>query len=112
MENFDFCGMNREKHVIDEILYNSDYVLRHFLRDNRIFDVNLKKEVPVLDVIQQVFNDVIQHYSWIVAGNQRGYGDKQLDSDKVSMDKVFYVLFAKPPDKNTSKENEYKNANT
>ena len=59
----------------------------------------LKKEILVLDIIQQVFNDVNQHYSWIVAGNQRGYDDKQLDSAKVSMDKVFYVVFSKPPDK-------------
>ena len=30
-EIFDFYGMNREKPVIDEILYNSDYALRHLL---------------------------------------------------------------------------------
>ena len=77
-------------------------MLRHLLGDNQIFDENLKKEVLVLDIIQQLFNDVNQHYSWIVAGNQRGYDDKQLDSAKVSMDEVFYVVFAKPPDKNTS----------
>ena len=40
--------MNREKPMIDEILYNSDYALRHLLGDNQIFDENLKKEVPVL----------------------------------------------------------------
>ena len=59
--------------MIDEIIYNSDYVLRHLLGDNKIFDGNLKKEVPILDVIQQVFNNVNQHYPWIVAGNQHGY---------------------------------------
>ena len=74
------------------------------LGDNQIFDDNLKKEVPVLDIIQQVFNDVNQHYSWIVAGNQRGYDDKQLNSAKVSMDNMFYVVFTKPHDENTSKE--------
>ena len=79
--------------MIDEILYNSDYALRPLLGDNQIFDENLKKQVPVLDMIQQVFNDVNQHYSWITAGNQRGYDKKQLDSAKVSMDNVFYVLF-------------------
>ena len=68
-EIFDFYGMNREKPVIDEIIYNSDYALRHFLGDNKIFHENLKKEVPVLDIIQQVFNNVNQHHSWIVAGN-------------------------------------------
>ena len=84
--------------MIDEIL-NSDYVLRHFLGDNQIFDENLKKEVLVLDIIQQLFNDVNQHYSWIVAGNQKGYDDKQLDSAKVSMDTIFYVVFTKPHEK-------------
>ena len=74
--------MNHEKPVIDEILYNSDYALRHFLGDNKIFDENLKKEVPILDIIQQVFNSVNQHYSWIVAGNQ-------LRIAKVSMDNMF-----------------------
>ena len=53
-EILDFYGMNREKPMIDEIIYNSDYVLRHLLGDNKIFDENLKKEVPVLDIIQQV----------------------------------------------------------
>ena len=49
--------------MTDEILYNSDYSLRHLLGDNKIFDDNLKKEVPVLEIIQQVFNNVNQHYS-------------------------------------------------
>ena len=82
-EIFDFYGMNHEKPVIDEIIYNSDYALRHLLGDNKIFDENLKKEVPILDVIQQVFNNVNQHYSWIVAGNQRGYDNGQLNNAKV-----------------------------
>ena len=111
-EIFDFYGMNREKPVIDEILYNSDYMLRHLVGNNQIFDENLKKKVPILDIIQQVFNDVNQHYSWIVAGNQRGYDDKQLDSANVHMDNVFQVIFAKPPDKKTSKENKKKDDNT
>ena len=32
--------------MIDEILYNSDYALRHLLGDNQIFDENLKKASP------------------------------------------------------------------
>ena len=96
--------MNREKPVIDEILYNSDNALRHFLGDNKIFDENLKKEVPVLDIIQQVFNNVNQHYSWIVAGNQRGYDENQLRNAKVSMDNMFYGVFTKSPNKNTPKK--------
>ena len=103
-EIFVFYGMNREKPMIDEIIYNSDYALRHLLGDNKIFDENLKKEVPILDVIQQVFNNVNQHYSWIVAGNQRGYDNGQLNNAKVSMDNMFYVVFTKPHDENTSKK--------
>ena len=95
-----------KKPVIDEILYNSDYMLRHFLGNNQIFYENLKKEIPVLDIIQQVFNDVNQQYSWILARNQRGYVDGQLDNAKISMDNVFQVIFAKPPDKNTSMKGE------
>ena len=68
--------MNREKPVIDEILYNSDYASRHLLGDNQIFDENLKKQVPILDMIQQIFNDVNQHYSWISARNQKSYDKK------------------------------------
>ena len=94
--------MSHKKLVIGEILYNSDYMLRHLLGNNQSFDENLKKEVPVLDMNQQVFNDVNQQYSWIVAGNQRGYVEGQLDNAKVIMDDVFQVLFAKPLDKNTS----------
>ena len=104
--------MNREKPVIDEIIYNSDYVLRHLLGNNQIFDENLKEQVPVLNMIQQVFNDVNQHYSWIAARNQRGYDDKQLDSAKISMDNVFYVLFSKKRDKSTPMENKNKDGNT
>ena len=63
----------------------------------------LKKEVPILDIIQQVFNNVNQHYSWIVAGNQIGYDNGQLNSAKVSMDNMVYVVFTKPHDENTSK---------
>ena len=103
--------MNHEKPVIDEILYNSDYALRHLLGNNQIFDENLKKQVLVLDMIQQVFNDVNQHYSWIAARNQRGYDDKQLDSANVSMDNIFYVVFTKPHDKDTSKEIKEKDDN-
>ena len=95
--------MNHEKPMIDEILYNSDYALRHLLGDNKMFDENLKKEVTILDVIQQVFNNVNQHYSWIVARNQRGYDNGQLNKAKVSMDNIFYVVFTKPHDENTSK---------
>ena len=78
--------------------------LRHLLGDNKIFDKNLQKEVPILDVIQQVLNNVNQHFPWIVAGNQRGYDKNQLRNAKVSMDNMFYVVFTKPHDGNTSKK--------
>ena len=42
-EIFDFYGMNREKPVIDEILYNNDYLLRYLFRNDHIFDENIKK---------------------------------------------------------------------
>ena len=103
-EIFDFYGMNHENPVIDEFFYNSDYALRHLLGDNKIFDENLKKEVPVLDIIQQVFNNVNQHHFWIVAGNQKGYDEHQLRNGKVSMDNMFYVVFTKTHDENTSKK--------
>ena len=103
-EIFDFYGMNQEKPVVDEILYNRDYALRHLLGDNKIFDENLKKEVLVLDIIQQVFNNVNQHYSWIVAGNQKGYDEHQFRNANVSMYNMFYVVFTKLHDENTSKK--------
>ena len=111
-EIFDFYGMSHEKMVINEILYNSDYMLRHLLGNNQKNYENLKKEIPILDIIQQVFNDVNRQYSWIVAGNQIGYVDGQLDNAKISMDNVFQLISAKPPDKNTSMENEKKDDNT
>ena len=103
-EIFDFYGMNREKPVIDEILYNSDYALRHLLGDNQIFERILKRKSPYFRYNQQVFNNFNQYCSWIVAGNQRGYDDKQLNSAKVCMDNMFYVVFTKPHDENTSKK--------
>ena len=78
-----------------------DYIIREA---REIFDENLKKEVPILDIIQQVFNNVNQHCPWIVAGNQRGYDNEQLNKSKVSMDNMFYVVFTKPHDEDTSKK--------
>ena len=98
--------------MIDEILYNSVYNLRHLFGNNQTFDENLKKKIPVLDMIQQVFNDVNQQYSWIVVGNQRGYVDGQLNDAKISMDNVLQVMFAKPSDKNTPMEKHTKDDNT
>ena len=55
-------------------------------------------------MIQQVFNDINQQYSWIVLGNQGGFEDGQLAKAKISMDDVFHVIFEKPPDKNAYME--------
>jgi hypothetical protein len=111
-EIFDFYGVNHEKLVINEILYNSEYMLRHLLGDNQIFDENLKKEVPVLNLIQQVFNDVNNHYSWIVVGNQKGYLNGQLDNAKIPMENVFQVIFAKTPNKDAPSDDKRKDDNT
>ena len=45
-EIFEFYGMSCEKAVINEILYNSDYMLRHFLGNNQISYENLKNKSP------------------------------------------------------------------
>ena len=45
-EIFDFYGMNREKPVIDEILYNSDYALRSLLGIIRSLMRILKRRFP------------------------------------------------------------------
>ena len=108
----DFYGMNHKKPVIDEILYNNDYLLRVLFRDNKLFDENLKKEVPPLKMIQQVFNNVNAQFSWIVAGNQGGYDNKQLVNAKISMDDIFYVPFEKPPDENAPSDEKRKVYNT
>ena len=112
MEIFDFYGMNHKKPVIDEILYNHDYLLRVLFRDNELFDENLKTEVPPLNMIQHVFNSVNTQFSWIVAGNQGGYDKNQLANAKTSMEDIFYVPFAKPPDENTPSDDKRKDDNT
>jgi hypothetical protein len=50
-EIFDFYGMNHKKPVIDEILYNNDYLFWVLFCDNELFDENLKKEDPPLKMI-------------------------------------------------------------
>ena len=94
--------MNREKPVIDDILYNSDYLLRYFICNDSIFDENIKKEVPPLNIIQQVFNSVNSQYSWTVASNQGGFADEQIANAKISMDDMFHITFEKSPKENTS----------
>ena len=37
-EIFDFYGMNREKPVVDGILYNSDYLLRYLFHHDHTFN--------------------------------------------------------------------------
>ena len=88
--------MNREKPVIEEVLYNSDYLLRYLFCDDHTFHENTKKEVPPLNINQQVFNGINKQYSWIVKGNQEGFEDGQLSSAKISIDDVFHIVFEKP----------------
>ena len=111
-EIFDFYGMSHEKPVIDEILYDRDYLLRYLFRNDHIFDENTKKEVPPLNIIQQVFNRVNSKYSWIVAGNQEGFADGQLANAKISMNDVFHITFEKSSAENTSLGKKKKDDNT
>jgi hypothetical protein len=111
-EIFDFYGMNHEKLVIDEILYNNDYLLRYLFHNDHIFDENIKKEVPTLNIIQQVFSSVNRQYSWIVAGNQEGFANGQLAKAKISMDDVFHITFEKPYDKSASLDKKKNDDNT
>ena len=101
-----------KKPVIDEILYNNDYLLRYLFRNDHIFDENIKKEVPALNIIQQVFNSVNRQYSWIVAGNQEGFTDGQRANAKISMDDVFHITFENPFDASTSLYKKKKDDNT
>jgi hypothetical protein len=86
--------------------------LRYLFCDDHTFDENTKKEVPPLNIIQQVFNSINKQYSWIVKGNQEGFEDSQLSNAKISMDDVFHIIFEKPPDENASLENKMKDDNT
>ena len=111
-EIFDFYNMSQEHPVIDEILYNEDYMLRFMFRDDHTFDENTKKEVPPLHIIQQVFNGINQKYSGIVKGNQQGYEENCLNNDKILINDVFHIVFEKPPDKHTSQDAKTKDDNT
>jgi hypothetical protein len=42
-EIFDFYNMSQENPVIDEILYNEEYMLRYVFHDHHDFDENIKK---------------------------------------------------------------------
>ena len=65
-----------------------------------------------MKMIQQVFNNVNTQFSWIVAGNQGGYDNKQLANAKISMDDIFYVPFEKPPNENAPSDEKRKDENT
>jgi hypothetical protein len=111
-EIFDFYGMNHEKPVIDEILYDRDYLLRYLFHNDHIFDEFTKKEVPPLNIIQQVFNSVNSQYSWIIAGNQEGFADGQLANAKISMNDVFHITFEKSLDESAPLDKKKKDDNT
>ena len=111
-EIFDFYNMSHEHPVIDEILYNEDYMLRFMFHDDHTFDENTKKEVPPLHIIQQVFNGINQKYSWIVKGNQQGFEEGSLNDPKILVDDVFPIVFEKPPEYHTPKDVKTKGDNT
>ena len=98
--------------MIDEILYNSDYLLRYLFHNDHTIDENTKKEVPPLNIIQQVFNVINKQHSWIVKGNQEGLEDGQLSNAKIPMDDVFHIIFEKPPDEKASLEKKMIDDNT
>ena len=112
IEMFDFYNVSHECPVIDEILYDEDYLRRYLFRDNHTFDENTKKEVPPIHIIQQVFNGINQKYSWIVKGNQQGFEDSNLNDPKILVDDVFPFVFEKPPENHTPKGVKMKDYNT
>ena len=104
--------MSQENPVIDEILYNEEYMLRYVFHDHHAFDENTKKEVPHLHIIQQVFNGINQKYSWIIKGNQQGFEESSLNDPKILVDDVFPIVFEKPPENHTPKDVKTKDDNT
>ena len=98
--------------MIDEILYNSDYLLRYLFCDDHTFHENTKKEVPPLNIIQQVFNGINQQYSWIVKGNQQGFEEGCLDNAKIMVNDVFPIIFEKSPDEPIPNDAKTKDDNT
>ena len=111
-EIFDFYNMSHENPVIDEILYDEDYVMRYVFGDDHAFDENTKKEVPPLHIIQQVFHGINQKYSWIVKGNQQGFDERYLNNDKILIEDVFPIVFEKPLGKHTHQDSKTKDNNT
>ena len=85
--------MSREHPVIDEILYNEDYMMRYVFCDNHTFYENTSKEVPPIHIIQQVFNAINKQYSWIVRENTEGFKERIFKDAKILLDDVFLIVF-------------------
>ena len=111
-EIFEHYNMSCEHHVIDEILYNEEYMLRYVFHDHHAFDENTKKEVPPLHIIQQVFNGINRKYAWIVKGNQEGFEEGSLNNPSILVDDVFPIVCEKPPKNHTLKDDKTKDDNT
>ena len=95
--------MSCEHPVIDEMLYNEDYMMRYVFRDNHTFDENTIKEVPPIHIIQQVLNAINKQYSWIVRENTEGFKESTLENAKILLDDVFPIVFEKPPPQESTK---------
>ena len=51
-EIFEHNNLSCEHPVIDEILYNKEYMMRYVFKDNHTYDENTIKEVPLIHIIQ------------------------------------------------------------
>ena len=85
--------MSHERPIIDEILYDEDYMMRYVFCDNHTFVENTKKKVPPLHTIQKVLNGSNQQYSRIVKRNQQGFEESSLENAKILIDDVFPIVF-------------------
>ena len=65
-----------------------------------------------MNIIQQVFNSVNGHYSWIVANNQEGFKDGQLANAKISMNDVFHITYEKSSAESAPLDKKKKDDNT
>ena len=101
---FEHYSMSHGHPVIDEILYNEDYMMRYVFQDNHTFDENTIKEVPHIHSIQQVFNAINKQCSWIVRENMKGFKESTIENAKILLDDVFHIVFEKPPPQQNTKD--------
>ena len=101
---FEHYNMSCEHPIIDEILYNKDYMMRYVFKDNHTYDENTIKEVPPIHIIQQVFNAINKQYCWIVRQNTEGFEERTIKNAKILLDYVFPIVFEKPSSQGSVKD--------